>query len=75
MSVLTVKNLDPEVLKGLAQRAESEGCSVQELARETLARAAALPAIRAQLAVLQSERTPMSWDAFEAFRRERRSAD
>ena len=74
MSVLTVKNLDPEVLEGLADRAAAEGRSVQDLARETLARAAALPIIREQLSTLQRERTAMEWTEFMAFRERRRRA-
>jgi plasmid stability protein len=74
VSVLTVKNLEPAVLDGLAQRAAAEGRSVQDLARETLARAAALPAARDQLAALQRDRTPMEWNDFEAFRERRRRA-
>ena len=74
MSVLTVKNLDREVLAGLAQRAAAEGRSVQELARETLARAAALPAALEQLEALRRERTPMDWVEFDSFRKQRRNA-
>jgi plasmid stability protein len=74
MSVLTIKNLEPEVLERLAQRAAAEGRSVQDLARETLARAAALPLVHEQLAVLQSERTPMDWNDFIEFRNRRHRA-
>jgi plasmid stability protein len=74
VSVLTVKNLEPEVLEGLARRATAEGRSVQDLARETLARAAALPAVYDQLALLQRERTPMDWSDFVTFRERQRRA-
>ena len=71
MSVLTVKNLDPEVLDGLAQRAAAEGRSVQDLAREILARGAALPIVREQLSVMQRERKVMDWNEFITFRERR----
>lgn len=74
MSVLTVKNLGADVLEGLAQRAAAEGRSVQELARETLARAAALPALHEQLQTWQRDRTPMEWSEFMTFRDRRRRA-
>ena len=74
MSVLTVKNLDADVLEALAQRAAAEGRSVQDLARETLARAAAMPAVHEQLKTWRDDRTPMEWAEFVRFRDRRRRA-
>jgi plasmid stability protein len=69
MADVTVKNLDDEVLARLAIRAESEGVSVQELARRALARAATIPELEDQLRQRRAGRTPMTWEEFLARRR------
>lgn len=73
MANLTVKNVDPAVLQGLAAWAAQEGISVQEAARRALTRAAAAPVLADQLAELRRTREPMSWERFEQLRRRRRA--
>ena len=65
---ITVKNLDDDVLARLARRAESEGVSMQELARRAIARAAAIPELEDQLRARRAGRQPMTWDEFLARR-------
>ncbi|HZU74927.1 MAG TPA: ribbon-helix-helix protein, CopG family [Acidimicrobiales bacterium] len=69
MADITVKNLDEDVLARLARRAESEGVSMQELARRAIARAATIPELEDQLRARRAGRKPMTWEEFLARRR------
>jgi negative regulator of replication initiation len=73
MANVTIKDIDDDAFRDIAERADALGMSTQEYLRRLIAREAGRPHLPDELAELaartRSGRTPMSMDEFDSIRR------